>query len=586
MKYLNFVYLTLLLAAVGCQMSGHYEQGVPFRADVRQTEEVQRATETPRGFWAKTRGLFRLFLPETERGPAPSAFAHSTPPHPVTQPFAPASQTGLFDPNAAFYASGTGMSTVRPSQMMFDFRFLEREPVEENAPEPEKEKTANLKFLQARSGDSEAFRRLLKEFEETPEDEWQVDREELATRLANFRSAVRAEKNQHFETQYLFNLRENVLPESRRLAARRSMSNKKTASRKPTQRTDPLDEEIDERAEYRTEETEEDDLPPEPMSIRKTERNTAKTLARAPLPVPVKESKTPRNDAEVVQAAYRTSGGSSNNITSAAHVESARVEEKTSVSAPPPPPPAPLAPPATDDWESQTRLAVEQLRRKIEQTSGHRTLTNEARLRLLELALGNRSEAVRPLTTADKTFNEFWGSQMLGFSTLLDEVATPELPSRIVAAAFRFDEASSSINRLCPMKLQNVQFVKDWATFGVFLPRNEDCRAGENVGLYMELENPTVRHSAQGHNVRMSISYEIRDNAARIVHQADKIHVEETTPSQKRDYCIHLWIRLPKSLAHGQYQLRVNVTDMNSDSMQYAEEQIPIKILPASPAPE
>ena len=171
---------------------------------------------------------------------------------------------------------------------------------------------------------------------------------------------------------------------------------------------------------------------------------------------------------------------------------------------------------------------------------------------------------------------------MLGFSTLLDEAGNPDQKNRLAMASFRFDEGAGELRRLCPMKLKNVQFVKDWVAFGIFMPRREDCQAGETVGLYLELENPTVKRSALGYTVRPTIHYDIRDSTSKLVFKSDDIPCEETTPSSKRDYCIYLNVRLPKSLAHGQYLLRVNVTDMNSDNLQYAEEQLSFRVLPSA----
>jgi hypothetical protein len=71
---------------------------------------------------------------------------------------------------------------------------------------------------------------------------------------------------------------------------------------------------------------------------------------------------------------------------------------------------------------------------------------------------------------------------------------------------------------------------------------------------------------------------------ANIIEKSDKIYAEDTAPSLRHDHCIHFTVPLPQTLAQGQYQLRINVTDMNSESMQYAEEQIPLRIRTGTPA--
>jgi hypothetical protein len=229
-------------------------------------------------------------------------------------------------------------------------------------------------------------------------------------------------------------------------------------------------------------------------------------------------------------------------------------------------------------------MGADQLRNKIEQTPHGRTFANESRLRLLEMILGNRNEAVKPIAGVDKPINEFMANQMLGFTAFLDEAGTPEQRTRNTNALFRFDESLMELRKVCPIKLKKVQFVKEWDTYGSFIPRTEDCHAGEKLDLYMELENPTVRHTQYGFNVSASVSYEIRDRTANVLQKINSIAVEETTPSQKRDYCIGLRVLLPEKIPPGQYQLRVNVTDMNDEARQYAEEQVPFKVIPvASP---
>ncbi|MDR2438546.1 MAG: hypothetical protein LBE12_04110 [Planctomycetaceae bacterium] len=241
---------------------------------------------------------------------------------------------------------------------------------------------------------------------------------------------------------------------------------------------------------------------------------------------------------------------------------------------------APLNQFSNKDWEFLVRMGADQLRNKIEQTPHGRTFANESRLRLLEMLLGNRNEAVKPISGVDKPINEFMANQMLGFTAFLDEFGIPEQRIRNTNALFRFDESLMELRKVCPIKLKKVQFVKEWDTFGSFIPRNEDCYAGEKLELYMELENPTVRHIQHGYNVSATVSYEIRDRAAAVLQKVDHVAVQETTPSQKRDYCIGLRVLLPEKIPPGQYQLRVNVTDMNDEARSYTEEQVPFKVIP------
>jgi len=231
------------------------------------------------------------------------------------------------------------------------------------------------------------------------------------------------------------------------------------------------------------------------------------------------------------------------------------------------------------DWQAPTRMAIEQLRYAIEQTPNGRTLSNEMRLRMLEMLLGNKTEAAKSMQSADKTINNFMGHQVLGFTALLDD-SMQDNRGKYISAAYRFNEGLSELQKLCPIKLKNVMFVKDWFGYGQFIAHTGEFCPGDEFRVYIEIENPVVR-SADGFDVSVAISYEIRDIHANVVAKQDAGKPAERTLSRKRDYCLAIPGTLPTSLAPGQYQLRINVTDLNDDSMQYAEEQIPLKIIPS-----
>jgi len=232
------------------------------------------------------------------------------------------------------------------------------------------------------------------------------------------------------------------------------------------------------------------------------------------------------------------------------------------------------------DWQTPARQTLEQLRYAIEQTPGGRTMSNEMRLRMLEMLLGNKVESAKPMQSADKTVNAFMGHQVLGFAALLDD-SIPDNRGRYISATYRFNEGLLELQNLCPFKLKNVMFVDDWLNFGQFIPRTRDFHPGETFMLYIELDNPTIRRTGDGYEVSIAIGYEIRDSQANVVAKVDVGKPAERTISRKRDYSIGFPGTLPTSLAPGQYQLRLSVTDLNDDSMQYAEEQIPFKVIPS-----
>jgi hypothetical protein len=235
------------------------------------------------------------------------------------------------------------------------------------------------------------------------------------------------------------------------------------------------------------------------------------------------------------------------------------------------------------DWQTPAREATEQLRFAIEQTPHGRTVSNEMRLRMMEMMLGNKMEAARPMQSADATVNAFMADQVLGFSALLDDTV-PDNRSRYVSAAFRFNAALMELQNLCPIGVRNVTFVREWVGYGQFVPHptSREFHPGESFLVYVEIENPTVHRVPDGFEVSVAISYEILDDNANVHSRREVGKPSERSLSRKRDYNLGIPGTIPASLAPGQYFLRVSITDLNDASMRFAEEQISFRVVPST----
>jgi hypothetical protein len=213
-------------------------------------------------------------------------------------------------------------------------------------------------------------------------------------------------------------------------------------------------------------------------------------------------------------------------------------------------------------------------------------MSNEMRLRMLEMLLGNKAEAAKPIPSENKTVNEFMGNQVLGFATLLDDTAS-DRRSQFDIAAYRFNEALWGLQTLCPLKLKKVMFVKDWVEYGKFIPHpTQEFYPGEHFILYLEMDNLVVRRTAtaDGFVSGVAINYEIRDSNAKVVARRDIGKSADSTLSRKRDFAVAFPDEFPAHLPPGQYKLRISVTDLNDDTMPVADETIEFKVLPSQEA--
>jgi hypothetical protein len=99
-------------------------------------------------------------------------------------------------------------------------------------------------------------------------------------------------------------------------------------------------------------------------------------------------------------------------------------------------PPGKLTPSASDpnDWRSQLTSAIRSLQAEASAANGQSSTSlsasNQSKLRLLQLAAGQRDDALKPLTGVSGAEQEFWGEQLFGLATLLDDQRMPDSQRR------------------------------------------------------------------------------------------------------------------------------------------------------------
>ena len=402
---------------------------------------------------------------------------------------------------------------------------------------------ASTNPLQIQSGDSEALQGLLREIAVVPVGKRKVDDAKMTELIDSFRNDM---MDSEVEDESLALLRKRILPESKSSAP---LPSAELAETKHSHQKYEVIYDGDF-----------EDEPIRPPSLKRRLPNVdnaviAQNTAAVPTPTYPNLTQLPNAVPGVAQASYQTLY---------------------------PPNPA-MSGYGAGDWQAPTRLAIEQLRYAIEQTPNGRTVSNEMRLRMLEMLLGNKAEAAKPMQSADKTVNEFIGNQVLGFAALLDDTA-PDNRGKYISAAYRFNEGLQGLQVLCPILLKNVMFVKDWLEYGQFLPHpTQEFYPGESFTVYLEIENLVVSRSkaAEGFEFGVAVKYEIWDSNAKVVANRDIGRSMGSTLSRKRDFCLGVPDTLPTNLSPGQYNLRISVTDLNDASMRYAEEQIPFRVVPS-----
>ena len=525
-----FTFLLFTLVA-GCQTAAQRPQPTFF------AHSSQSGKPAAKRFWHRTAQLLQPLMPDTGKRsdePESQLALHSSAPDilPIHH-----SSYSLYKPGSIF------PSPLLASQELEKDGTLFVEPTANTV-------SVTSHPLQIKSGDSESFQSLLREIAVVPADKRKVDDEKLQELVVSFREEI---MDTDFEDEYLALLRRRILPEAATPKSAAPLPSAELAERKRPTNTPKKEREF----ELVSSDGWDDELMP-PAPKRKPSSTNEAVVAQSTMPIstPVYPSLTqlPGAAPGVAQASYQTPYGPHPTVSGY----------------------------GAGDWQAPTRLAIEQLRYAIEQTPNGRTQSNEMRLRMLEMLLGNKAEAVRPMQSADKTINDFMGHQVLGFAALLDDTA-PDSRGKHVSAAYRFNEGLLELQKLCPVQLKNVLFIEQCFGYGQFItrPTQEFC-PGEAFHVYMEMDNLVVRRVAadDGFEVNWALNYEIRDANANIVVKQDLGKSGERMLSRKRDHFHIVSDTLPTSLSPGQYHLRISLTDLNDDSMQYAEEQIQFRVAP------
>lgn len=232
------------------------------------------------------------------------------------------------------------------------------------------------------------------------------------------------------------------------------------------------------------------------------------------------------------------------------------------------------------ETEELLRAATERLGDRIAARPNARSAPlDEARLRIIEMLLGNTREAARPIKGLPPAERNFFSSSMLGFASFLDETTYVEGRDRITAVAHHIDAGRRELAPLCPLKLRNVQFVSGCDGFGAIKFREAEFTPGEPMHVYLEMENITIHETGTGFTTKALAAYEIRDAESRVLQEERNVEAPGSSGSRRRDHFLCLSFDLRKDLPPGKYFLRVTVSDQQHESRQSAEEQIPFRIV-------
>ncbi len=249
----------------------------------------------------------------------------------------------------------------------------------------------------------------------------------------------------------------------------------------------------------------------------------------------------------------------------------------------PPPGPLPKGEGESADWRELVERAVDDLEERVaESPMSTAEVHQHVSLRILELLAGNTEEALRPIPHIAPAEQQYWSAELFALATYLDHHTQPDDKRRAAATAVHLDEALANLRELGSLSLRNLTFCKAVYDFGAYDPcERTTFSAGEQLTLYVEVENYRSRSTEKGYTTTLGTSYKILNDRDELVDSGQFPDVEDCCRSRRRDFHIQYGLALPKTIASGDYRLELVVKDQLSDKIGHGT--IPLTIAGGRP---
>lgn len=215
------------------------------------------------------------------------------------------------------------------------------------------------------------------------------------------------------------------------------------------------------------------------------------------------------------------------------------------------------------DWQEALSGAIDQLAR---QSSNDPRNTLEAyehvRLRLMQLAAGDKDQALDVIPGLTPTEQSYWSNQMFAIATLLEHDSMPDDQQRAALASQQLAEAQSRLGELANLAANSLTFCDKVYGFGDYDKRKTNSfKAGESVTLYTEIENFRSESTEKGYHTSLATSYEVLDQSGNRVEGGEFANVDDYCARKRSDFYIEYTIELPDRIYASKYELRLLIRD-------------------------
>jgi hypothetical protein len=217
------------------------------------------------------------------------------------------------------------------------------------------------------------------------------------------------------------------------------------------------------------------------------------------------------------------------------------------------------------DWRASLDEALELLEQELNDLpETNRDVPRLATyVRLFHAIANNRAQAVSAIEQLPEEEQEYWKHQMHALLLAMDADGKHGSSRRAALVLRELREAVDRLANVSTLDVRNLTLCKSVDSYGCFteFPSNT-FRPGDEVLLYVEIDNFTVKKVQDKFETELQGTYDILDSGgvrvANVVLPVDKNRCD----NHRRDYFIAYRLFLPKDLRPGSYKLRLSIEDV------------------------
>ena len=225
-------------------------------------------------------------------------------------------------------------------------------------------------------------------------------------------------------------------------------------------------------------------------------------------------------------------------------------------------------------WDQQVLAAIDRLEAESRALGKPLDINEQARVELLRIVVGDRSSANQILQGQDVKLQQFWQHQLAAIDELLaplpesvssQAAVVAEQRKNMTNASAHLEKAQSQLADLATLTVAKCAFASEVRGFGQFTELTPTFEPGQQVLLYSELENYSLRKGEVAGQPQLIAElqgqFSIMDEQNRVVYQYQYQPVQDYSLRRRNDFYMFFPITIP-DLPIGKYRLHLQVDDL------------------------